>query len=432
MNTRKRSAIFSMAIASALSIAASPANSANFVAADSMYYYVAQTTAPTTQEVEELSAEITGVEGMVQVRASENEKWTKATVGMKFSKANMVEFRTGPKSSVRCLIGPDQTFVLDRLGTVKLLDAYLDSDKITTDLMMKYGRVRLDVETAGVEHRSVIRSPTSTLAVRGTKVSLYDQRPYVPEAVSLTGTAEYRDGKKQILFGKSNQGKTKVNSEKENAAELTIETNTVDPNASLARSASETQLVDNLISKGATVTFDRTANIKVITGGRPLTDSQLIPTLPGSLTFVARWFTNADLNFSIGTPGGKNNAGEILYPTGALARNSSGGVVPFDHRGGPNGGMEVVYFPKGFPTGLYGMGLTLISGEPTSAQVDVFQNGKRIGFFDGQGTVTTATVEVPKPTPGFVDGTAVGVVPIGVDLPSRRAKDVSVKRATRR
>lgn len=375
-----------------------------------------QQTEPSSQ-TESLQATVTGVEGMVQVRQNENDKWVKAEVGMKLGE--MAEIRTGPRSAIRCTLPPDQTFTLDRLGTVKLLEAVRNDKTINTDLMMKYGRLRLDVETAGVEHRSVIRSPSSTLAVRGTRVSLYDQRPFRPEAVSLTGTAIFRDGKKQIAFGAKGQGKTKVNADEPNAVALAVSEATQDPSLTLARTNNEAALVDTLLSKGATISYDRESGIKVVTGGRPPIDGELIPSLPGALNFVARWNTNADLNLSISNPGGPNNAGQVLYPTGALATNSSGGKVAFDHRGGPNGGIEVIYFPAGYPTGLYGIGLTLISGDPTTAQVDAFRDGKRVGIFDGISTVNSVTTQVNKPIPGFVDGTAVGTAAIGTNIPGQ-------------
>lgn len=391
----------------------------------------AQATAPAAAadaevKLESLRATITGVEGMVQIRQNESEPWVKAEVGMTLGE--MAEIRTGPRSAIRCTLPPDQTFTLDRLGTVKLLEAVKTDKSINTELMMKYGRVRLDVESAGVEHRSVIRSPSSTLAVRGTRISLFDQRPFRPEAVSLTGTAIFRDGKKQIAFGKKNQGKTKVTADEPSAVALALSDAALDPTLSLARTEGETELVNTLLSQGATVSFDRDAGIKVVTGGRPPTDGELIPALPGVLNFVARWNTNADLNFSVASPGGPNNAGETLYPTGALAASTTGGQVPFDHRGGPNGGIEVVYFPKDHPLGLYGLGLTLISGEPTTAQVDAFVDGKRIGIFDGASVVDSVTVPVARPIPGFVDGTAVGVVPVGTSLPSGTARPQARRR----
>ena len=128
--------------------------------------------------VEVLEATITGVEGLVQVRANENEPWVKAEVGMKLNE--LAEFRTGPKSAVRFVIPPDQTITLDRLGTLKLLQAVNDNGKLQTRLGMKYGRTRFDIEAAGREHDATIASPSSTLAVRGTQVSSYDQAPFPP------------------------------------------------------------------------------------------------------------------------------------------------------------------------------------------------------------------------------------------------------------
>src|SRR6266545_1727827 len=135
---------------------------------------LAQTQPATTQQ--SLKATITGVEGLVQVRETEDREWAKAQVGM--TVGELAEFRTGPKSAVRFTIPPDQTITLDRLGTVKLLTAINDGGKLKTNLGMKYGRTRFDIEAAGREHDATISSPSSTLAVRGTKVSLYDQRPF--------------------------------------------------------------------------------------------------------------------------------------------------------------------------------------------------------------------------------------------------------------
>src|SRR3954467_6740611 len=128
---------------------------------------------------------ITRAEGIVQVRQSEDAPWQKATVGMKLGEG--AEFRTGPRSAVRFEIPPDQTITLDRLGTVKLIEAIQRTDSVKTDLGMKYGRVRYDVEAAGLAHDSTIHSPGSALAVRGTQVSYTDQPPFAPEATSLIG-----------------------------------------------------------------------------------------------------------------------------------------------------------------------------------------------------------------------------------------------------
>jgi len=212
----------------------------------------AQATNPAN--VEHLKAKVTGVEGLVQVRMAEDQPWQKATLDMEVGEN--AEFRTGPKSAVRFVIPPDQTVTLDRLGTVKVLTAISDNGKLKTNLGMKYGRTRYDIEAAGREHESTIASPSSTLAVRGTKVSVFDQRPFPAEARSLTGRAEFRDFKKRVFFGNKNAGTTIVNTTDANAASTALTQTVIDPSIALARSQAETALVDTLLSRGATVSFD--------------------------------------------------------------------------------------------------------------------------------------------------------------------------------
>src|SRR4030095_5431952 len=120
---------------------------------------------------------------------------------------------------------------------------------------------------SGRYHESPITTPSSTLAVRGTKVSVYDQRPFPAEAVSLTGRAEFRDFKKRTFFGGRNAGKTRVNTQDGNAASVARAQSVVDPGISLARSASEEALVTSLLSSGANLSFDYEKGIRVVRGG---------------------------------------------------------------------------------------------------------------------------------------------------------------------
>lgn len=371
--------------------------------------------ATTASSAEKMRVTVNAVQGLVQVRDTEDGAWRKAIAGEVVLED--AEFRTGPRSAVQLVIPPDQTITLDRLGTVKLLQAMKENGKIYTNVGMKYGRTRYDIEAAGQEHEASITSPNSTLAIRGTRVSLFDQRPFNPQAVSLTGRANFRDGKKQLAFGNKGQGKTVVQADQPDAGSVALAEAVVDPTVALARSESEEPLVSTLLSRGSTVFFDRDAGIKVVTGGVPPTDAELIPALPGQLNFVLRWNTDADLNFSVGSPGGKNNAGEVLYPVAGLSRNSTGGRTDFDHRGGPNGGIEIAYWPSSYPQGLYGLGVILARGETTTATVDTFIGGQRVDIYDGTQFVSTATVDVTPPIPGIGEGTAVGIVGIGVDIP---------------
>ncbi|MBL4702542.1 MAG: FecR domain-containing protein [Phycisphaeraceae bacterium] len=121
---------------------------------------------------QKLTAVVTGVRGMVQIRLSEDAPWQKAKNGMELTQG--AEFRTGPRSAVQFKIPPDQTITLDRLGTIKLLTAVAENNKIKTDLGMTYGRTRYDIRKAGFEHESTIRSPSATLSVRGTRVGIQD------------------------------------------------------------------------------------------------------------------------------------------------------------------------------------------------------------------------------------------------------------------
>src|SRR5438270_3811914 len=66
----------------------------------------------------------------------------------------------------RSTLFPYTTLFRSRLGTVKVLQALRDGDKLKTDMLMKYGRTKYSVEAAGLEHESTIASPSGTLAVR--------------------------------------------------------------------------------------------------------------------------------------------------------------------------------------------------------------------------------------------------------------------------
>jgi hypothetical protein len=328
----------------------------------------------------------------------------------------LAEFRTGVRSAVRIEIPPDQTITLDRMGVMKLVTAVRQAGVIRTEVGMKYGRTRYDIEEAGEDHVSTLTSPSSTLAIRGTRVSLYDQRPFRAEATSLTGRADFKDVRKQVAFGGKGAGKTKVNTEQPNAAAASLSLTVVDPGVSLARTSAEAGIIDTLLSRGSTVSFDRDAGINVVRGGFPPTDAQLVPALPGVLNFVVRWDTNSDLNLSVSSPGG-GGAGEFLYPVAGFDTNASGGRTAFDHRGGAHGGIEIAYWPADFPKGLYGLGIVLVSGQPTVARVDAFLDGKRVDIFDGLSLRPTVAVPVLPPTPGISEGTLAGIVPVGVNLP---------------
>jgi hypothetical protein len=368
---------------------------------------------------------VVDVSGLVQVRASEQAAWQAAKVGMVVDEG--AEFRTGPRSSVRCTIPPDQSFTLDRLGTVKVLTALQHGSKLKTEMVMKYGRTKYSVEAAGLEHEGSISSPTGTLAVRGTVVSLYDQPPYTPEAVSYTGRAAFRDAHRRIAVGGKGAGQQTLAVDKNSVAETALANTVTDPKYAGARTEAEAVYIANEVSPGGVTSFDPLANILVVRDSTPIqSTSQLSTVLPGQLDIVARWFGNANVNLEVfvdlqnpnaalNNPNGFQ-ANEFLYPGYGLNVSKSGGEIPYDDRGGPKGGTELAFWNKA-PQGVYGIGAVLISGPPVDIKINAFMDGKlqSLFFIDSGGNfVKNTTLEETITSAGLQGGPLFFIPPVSL------------------
>jgi hypothetical protein len=301
--------------------------------------------------------------------------------------------QTGPKSACVCTIGNDQTMVLDRLGVVSIAEALKQGNHVQTDLIMKYGRTEYEIESAGAKHDSTIHSPSSTLAVRGTRVNLYDQPPFTPSAQSYTGRAIYTYNKKKTALGGPGRGAI-VQADRGTAANSALGQTVVDPSIAAARTNTEAQFIQTETSRGAIARFDENTGIEVIRGGAgPPGDDDLAKFLPGKFNLIARWTGNQDLNLILDPeffPADKilqnvgffaaNGPDEILFPGYGQNVTATGGTTVFDHRGGPNGGYEVAYYntPK---TGIYGI-IVLPGGhggtQPADVKIQAFLDGKAI------------------------------------------------------
>ncbi len=368
------------------------------------------TTGPASTQAAGRKVVVTGVEGLASVRADEASPWKPATKGMELTEK--AEFRTGPTGAIQFVIPPDQTVSVDRLTQLKVLKAIQEGGKVTTDLGIKYGRTRYDLEGGGLEHQSTLRSPNATLAVRGTKVSLFDQAPFTPQATSLTGRAQFQAMRRQMIaFGGPGAGKMRVDADSDSPGEATLSESVIDPTLDGARSSSEAELVTTVISRGSFVEIDRSSGIKIVRGGTPPTDSELLPALPGRLNFVLRWNGDANLDLGVATPDTEATpGGEFVYPQLGLNIAPSGGRTAFDHRGGANGGIEVVYFNK-FDDGIYNIGGRHAAGATVQATVDVFLDGSKIDVSDGVnvGKTITQTVDATRPALAFTS--------VGAELP---------------
>jgi hypothetical protein len=387
------------------------------------------TTVPTKGRPVKLKVIVTGVEGdQAQVRKTPKDPWVAAKTGMILGEA--AEFRTGAKSAIRMFIPPNQVYTVDRQTSGTVLAAYYDGQKVKTDVGMEQGRIRLDVERitqrdpdtdggdeddvpvyeieeGGVEHDSTIRSPNTALAVRGTRVSLYDQAPFTPEAVSLTGRAEFQNTRRQLVaFGGT--GKARVRGGQASAAEHALSASLIPANADVARNDFEAQETAELVSRGGFVRGD------VLVGN----SAGLPSVFPGDLSFVLNWTGGPerrlnDLNLAVFGPDSVNGAFDfVANPPFALSldpnslasqdlrRNSglipaqdparpqafypresrTGGRIGRNHVG-PEG-REIAFWPGTYPTGTYNVQVFNLrdpadqrppTGDPVPFTVQVFQ-----------------------------------------------------------
>lgn len=343
-----------------------------------------------TANAEHPLATVVAVKGLVQVRDSEDQPWRIPEVGTIIPIGG--ECRTGPRSSIILTIPPKQVIILDRLGIVKILEALRGQDTFKTDLGMQYGRVRYEVEAAGLEHEAVIRSPSNALAIRGSYGELLD------DGLSFTaklyrGAASVNNPYHQtITMGtgpQGNYGNSPVVMTVNDVAPANNSENNTNP-YHLTPSLTQNEQTAIVSNNNSTVTGSNGA----LTELRPRSGTQITtattpkPIRGGPLSFELRWFGVGesgrlpDLDLFVTPPGGKT-----LIPGSTETKIPTGGVVSKNDHGGPNaaGGSESVTFTPSFPLGIYKYGVTYKGGtDPTIFKVQVLLNNRQVNanFFD--------------------------------------------------
>lgn len=389
----------------------------------------ATTSSATQPEGQLLEVFVKSVTGYVEYSLVEYERrteddWLECVVGQQLKGG--AALRTAPKSSVTFTVPPDQEATLDRVGALEILDALRTPDKVILSLGLKYGRAGMKVEPTGALHESTIRSKGHVLAVRGTEVVLYDQPPFTAEATSLVGRAYFRDLRRRtVAFGGTRR--TVVRGNQINPAEVALSETVVDPSIRLARTAPEYALIENLVSRGAVFSFDEDTGINVVRGGvRPVVDTSFIQVLPGDLNFVLTW--NGDANLDLGvSPSVTEGTGEFLFPAAGLSISPRGGRIPFDHRGGGTGGVEVAFYPNQAIDetvgAIFGVGVFAYN-KGADGSIEVFRNGQRVQFIDDNGIFDTFNFSL---APGGqavafpdISSTSVGVAPAALKKPQHR------------
>ena len=332
----------------------------------------------------QLEATITTVKGVVQTRPSEDKPWVPATAGMKVGPG--ADIRTGLRSAVQLTVEPDQTITLDRLGTVKVLQAFQNQGKVTTDIGMKYGRAQYDIKKGDLEHASTIRSPGSTLALRGTNIVYEDQAPWVPSAVSREGRAEFRNLRREVVaFGGTKRAV--VSGDTRGPAQNAIAKTKIDSRSAFSgRTDSEDALLLTLASNGGIDALGVQAVQNLARLGGFKGDFIGVPPVPGPLEFRLDWIqTNAtaaiptDVDLQVTDPRGRTATFQNpIIGTGSLAGMHTGNDV------GTSGvGAESVVWGLFFPAGKYTV--TAINRAGADAQIFLTiskgQNSTSIGSF---------------------------------------------------
>ena len=323
---------------------------------------------------------VTSVEGKARARVSPDAPWEIVREGMRLPQG--AEIQTGARSRVVCSVPPGREFIVDRLSTVTVLEADQRGNKATTDLLMEYGRADLRVQAAGLEHDAKIRTPGATASVRGTELSVYNQPPFAPELRTFTGLVDYRFAKRQMTVGKGGRSLGG-----RGAAETAFRQTVVDPSTANARTNADAALIAEQTNVGAVSNYNPDIQLTEVHGGTPATSGQLMSNLPGKLTFAIRWSGNADVDILVAfdrriTLGGIIQPEQILYPNFGMETSPTGGRIPYNHRGGRNGGQELCFWPDSFPTAVYGFS-AINNSESTPADVkfNVFMNGQKISMY---------------------------------------------------
>lgn len=367
---------------------------------------------PATDPVSAMALEVKVVEvkGSVMASTDDGKTYKKVAVGEAFGMGTV--FRTGLRSGVTCKVGADQMFTLESLTTLRVEEAIRAGGKEKTDLLMKYGAASYGIEAAGREYDAVIRTPGSTMAIRGTVVRVYDRAGFSPQAESYTGRALFRTARGATFIG--GRGYSVASGVKGSAAETALSNSTVDPSIAAARTQNESQVISEQLSAGGVLGFDNRASIPVVRGGGPLPDSSLPGALPGRLSFALRWDGPADLNFILDNQAGDSTQivlsgfrpEEILFPGYGLNTSLSGGIIPYDHRGGKNGGTEIGYWQENFPKGVYGVGVLHASGGTTDFKINAYLDGEALPIFtfDEEGNVVRVNTLKGTVGPDGTDG----------------------------
>jgi hypothetical protein len=352
---------------------------------------------PSSQPADELiSGTIQYVKGDVRVRASDKSPWVAAKVGMVIPQGG--EIQTGPRSQVDLFMPPAQKLSLDRMTTVKLVELARTGDKIKSNIGMQYGRTQLNIEKSGMVHDAKISTPSTTLALRGTNVSVYDQAPFAPTAISYTGRADaqFRGRSFDIPFGTNRY--TEITDGNDNPAEQSQFGTGVNLRPDPGTTTTEQQMVSRypnyngtgggviggvtLVNKSGSTPFGRTIDTSGEANAGGLTFPLPSPTV-----------VDGQLQMSVLSPVGSNVKFTVISPFNEFISQQFGTGklgATFTQTSSTSGNTQQVTWTTKYPEGNYimraqGAGLSSAS---VPVQFQVRQDGASPISFDR--TLTSA------------------------------------------
>ncbi len=352
---------------------------------------------------EGLKATVTGVQGLVQYRAKDGDAWQPVKVGLVLDQG--AEFRTALRSVVMFTTPPGNTVKLDRLGTIKIVDAIKTDGKSKTNLGMKYGVSEVKVEAGGPEHETVIATPGSTLAIRGTTGWVSSGGRSFPDQIRVAdgrGSLTTSNGKKYDMSGKGQDATT--NTDVGSPGELSLTHAAFNP--FLSGQAEAEQQLTNLYPSGT-----QQLRQAGITGGQlavntppPSGGTQPPIELAGRLNFIVSWQGTVDIDSFVISP---LNEGLTVFPSGGIpgfsgnigpARTTpSGGAVDRDDTSA--NGIEQLFWNTNFPNGTYTYGGRYFGGSgPAVITIDVFKDNTRVAHtvstINSPGDFTSHTINI--------------------------------------
>ena len=258
------------------------------------------------------------------------------------------------------------------------------------------------IEEAGLEHDTVIRSPNSALALRGTKVSLFEQPGFAPEAISLTGRAVYTNTRGLRGAVRRRGYRAAVRGDQTSAVQQAA-ANAPPPaghlpgphrlreprdrpsSSSAAASSSATWSSATSTSATSASCPARSTSSSSGPAGRKqqLNDLNLAVFSPAELALLARLRGQPALHRVADAEQRqvRADAARRNYP-----RNSPSGGQISKNSVGPDG-LELANWPKNYPAGTYRVVVyNLLDAKPPPAQtidpvtytIDVFLNGKKL------------------------------------------------------